>query len=73
MSAFEYPSAGAAAADAAKIAADGSGTTGGGCAALITAQPRFYRRDRVMAVYAGTDETVLRPLGAVLAAPFTMP
>ena len=51
---------------------DGSGVTGGGCAALITwvGPPHFYKRDQLIVVYAGSADDVLRPLEAVLGKPF---
>ena len=72
VNAFEYPSAVAAESDAAKISPDGSGVSGGGCAALITwvGPPHFYRRDQLIVVYAGSADDILRPLEAVLGKPF---
>ncbi|PYR89387.1 MAG: hypothetical protein DMF84_24505 [Acidobacteria bacterium] len=72
VNAFEYPSVVAAETDASKILPDGSGVTGGGCAALITwvGPPHFYKRDQLIVVYAGSADDVLRPLEAVLGKPF---
>ena len=70
--AFEYPTAAAADGDAAKISPDGSSVSGDGCAAQVTwiAPPHFYKRDHLIVVYAGTADSVLRPLEAVLGKPF---
>jgi hypothetical protein len=72
INAFEYRTVAAADRDAAKISPDGSGTTGSGCAALITwvGPPHFYKRDQLIVVYAGSADDVLRPLEVVLGKPF---
>jgi hypothetical protein len=72
INAFEYRTVAAADSDAAKISPDGSGTTGSGCAALITwvGPPHFYKRDQLIVVYAGSADDVLRPLEVVLGKPF---
>ena len=69
---FEYPTVAAAESDAAKVSPDGSGVVGDGCAALITwvGPPHFYKSDRLVVVYAGSADDVLRPLEAVLGKPF---
>jgi hypothetical protein len=69
---FEYPAASDAEADARKVSPDGSGLTGDGCVALITwvGPPHFYKSDRLIVVYAGRADDVLRPLEAVLGKPF---
>lgn len=71
MSIFEYASAAAADRDRAMISPDGASVSGAGCTASISwiGPPHFYKRDRRMAVYAGTAEEVLRPLEAVLGNP----
>ena len=65
---FEYPSADAAERDAAKVAPDGSavGTT------MISwiGPPHFYKNGRLVVTYAGTADSVLQPLEAVLSKPF---
>lgn len=69
---FEYPTVAAAESGAAKISPDGTGVVGNGCAALITwvDAPHFYKSDRLLVVYAGSSDDVLRPLEAVLGKPF---
>jgi len=69
---FEYPAAADAEADAGKVSPDGSGVVGDGCAALVTwvGPPHFYKSDRLIVVYAGSADDVLRPLEAVLGKPF---
>jgi hypothetical protein len=69
---FEYPTVAAAESDAAKIRADGSGVMGDSCAAMITwaGPPRFYKSGNLIVLYVGRDETVLRPLEAVVGKPF---
>lgn len=72
INAFEYSSVAAAERDATKISPDGSGVIADQCAALITwvGPPHFYKRDQMIAVYAGSSDDVLRPLEAVLGQPF---
>ncbi len=68
---FEYPSAAAAESDAAKVSPDGSsvGTT------MISwiGPPHFYKSGRLIVTYAGSTESVLKPLEAVLGKPFAAP
>ena len=68
ISVFEYESAAAADADAAKVSPDGSavGTT------MITwvGSPHFYKAGPLIVIYAGTDDAVLRPLEQVVGKPF---
>lgn len=61
---FKYPSAAAAAADAARINPDGSGTA----TLLVTwvAAPHCYRSGPVIALYVGTLSQVIQPLESVL-------
>ena len=65
---FEYPTEGAAAADAARVAPDGGsvGTT------MITwvAPPHFYRQGRLIALYVGTNPDVTGLLTSVLGPQF---
>jgi len=69
---FEYASAAAADRDAAKISTDGSSVSGDGCASQVSwiGPPHFYKRDRLMVVYAGIAADVLGPLETVLGKPF---
>ena len=64
MQLFEYGSAAAAAADAYKIRADGSGT------ATTTvdwvAPPHFFLKGRVLVIYVGKDPAVVNLLTGVL-------
>lgn len=65
---FEYASDAAAVADAARVSPSGCfvGST------MITwiAPPSFYRQGPLIAIHAGTAESVLRPLTRVLGEPF---
>lgn len=69
ISAFEYPSAEAAAADAAKVSPAGQFRT-----MLITwiSTPRFYRQDRLIALYAGCATDIVRALEAAVGRPFAI-
>jgi hypothetical protein len=67
IQAFEYPDAAAAARDAAKIQPDG---TIPNTSVMWGAQPHFYRADRLLVIYVGTDATVLAALTSALGAPF---
>jgi len=68
VSVFEYPSIAAAETDAAKVSPDGSfvGST------IITwiGPPHFYRSGRLIVLYAGSSDVVIRSLQAVLGRPF---
>jgi hypothetical protein len=68
VQAFEYPDAAAAEADARRISADGSKIDD----ALVDwpAAPHFYRREKVLAVYVGSDLQVINPLDFVLGRQF---
>jgi hypothetical protein len=65
---LEYGSASAASADAKQIRPDGSGN-----ATTIVdwvAPPHFFVKGRVMAIYVGSDQAVLKLLGTVLGPQF---
>jgi hypothetical protein len=72
VSVYEYPTVAAAESDAARVSSNGSGTTSGGCAALILwiGPPHFYKNGRLIVIYAGSADSVLQPLEAVLGKPF---
>ena len=65
---FEYATTAASERDAAKVSPDGSFVG----SAVITwiGPPHFYRRDRLIVIYAGRADDVLQPLEAVLGTPF---
>lgn len=65
---FEYGTVAAAEADAAKVSPDGS-SVGSTMVAWI-GPPHFYESGRLIVVYVGSAETVLRPLERVLGPPF---
>ena len=65
---FEYPTADGATRDAAKISPAGS-PIGSSQIAWI-APPRFYRRDRLLVLYAGTNQDIVHALEAVMGPPF---
>lgn len=66
---FEYASAATAAGDASHISPSGSPI--GPHQISWIAPPRFYRKDRVIVLYVGTNPDVARALDAVLGPPFT--
>jgi hypothetical protein len=66
---FEYPSVTAAARDAAKIHPDG---TVAGMAINWIAQPHFYRAERVIIIYPGTNAKLLAALQAAVGKPFAV-
>jgi hypothetical protein len=68
VSVFEYPSAAAAESDAAKVSPDGSAV--GSTSITWVGPPHFFKGGRLIAIYAGSDVGVLRPLEAVLGPPF---
>jgi hypothetical protein len=70
--AFEYETAEAATRDASTVSSDGSTitATGRACMPGWTAPPRFYRQDRLMALYVGTNQDLIRTLDGVLGSPF---
>ena len=65
---FVYPSASAADADSAKVAADG--TSVGTSKISWIAPPHFYRSGTLVVIYAGTSAAALQPLTAVLGPQF---
>jgi hypothetical protein len=65
---FEYGSASAASADAAKISPDGSGRATTKISWI--APPHFFLKGRVMALYAGSDSAMLSLLQSLLGAQF---
>lgn len=70
--AFEYESGERASRAAAGISPDGSTITANGraCAISWTGPPRFYRQDRLIVLYAGTNQDVIRILDGILGSPF---
>jgi hypothetical protein len=72
INAFEYRDAAAAETDAAKISPDGSKLAGAGCAAAVdwVGPPHFYKRDRVISVYVGSNAAVIQLLEVVLGKAF---
>jgi len=70
--AFEYRDAAAADTDATKVSPDGSKLAGAGCAAAVdwVGPPHFYKRDRLISVYVGSNSAVIQPLEAVLGKAF---
>jgi hypothetical protein len=69
---FEYESAGAADRDAAAVSPDGSYITGTGrtCEFFWIGPPLFYKSDRLIALYVGTNQNFVRALDRVLGRPF---
>lgn len=65
---FEYATLAAAESDAAKVSPDGSSV--GSTMITWIGPPHFYKKDRLIVVYAGSADDVLRPLEAVLGPPF---
>ena len=65
---FEYPSTEAAAADAGQISPDGSSTA----TTMITwvEPPHFYRKDRLLVLYVGSDEATQELLADLLGPQF---
>jgi hypothetical protein len=70
--AFEYESAESAGRDASGISSDGRTIASGGnvCMPGWTGPPRFYRQDRLIALYVGTDTDLIRILDRTLGNPF---
>ena len=68
ISAFEYISAAAADADAAKVSPDGS--TVGNTMITWIGPPHFYKAGALIVIYAGTDDDVLGPLEQIVGKPF---
>ncbi len=65
---FEFPSREAAEAAATSISPDGS--TIGGKPATLNGTPHFYKTDRVIVLYVGSDATTLQRLGMALGGQF---
>jgi hypothetical protein len=68
ISVFEYASAAAAGADAAKVSPDGSAV--GNTMITWVASPHFYKAGALIVIYAGTDDAVLGPLEQTVGKPF---
>jgi hypothetical protein len=68
VSVFEYASVAAADGDAAKVSSDGFVV--GSTSITWIGPPHFYRDGRLIVLYAGSSDAVMKPLGAVLGAPF---
>lgn len=68
MQAFEYPSEAEARADAAQVAPDGSSV--GASRPMWVASPHFFQRDRLIVLYVGEDQTVLKALEGALGPAF---
>jgi hypothetical protein len=69
---FEYASADAANRDASMVSPDG-GTINGtdrACAFSWIGPPRFYKKDRLIVLYAGTNQELIRTLDGLLGRPF---
>jgi hypothetical protein len=68
VSVFEYASTAAADGDASKVSPDGSSV--GSTMITWIGPPHFYKSGRLIVLYAGSSEAVLRSLEAVLGPPF---
>jgi len=69
---FEYESAAAADTDVAAISPDGSTISGTGraCSILWIGPPHFYSSDRLIVLYVGTNQHLIRTLDGLLGPPF---
>jgi len=69
---FEYETAGAATRDASTVSSDGSQISGGGRACIFhwVGPPRFYQTDRLIVLYVGTNQDLIRTLDGLLGRPF---
>jgi hypothetical protein len=69
---FEYKSADAANGDASTVSTDGSTITGTGRACHIDwiGPPRFYKKDRLIVLYVGANQALIRTLDGLLGRPF---
>jgi hypothetical protein len=69
---FEYESADAANMDASTVSPDGSAinSAGRGCFIRWTGPPRFYKKDRLIVLYVGSNQDLIRTLDRVLGPPF---
>ena len=69
--AFEYDNAEGASRDASTISSDGSVVTSGrACRIEWIGPPRFYRQDRLIALYVGTNQGLIDTLDGILGGPF---
>lgn len=69
--AFEYENAEGASRDASTISSDGSVITSGrACRIEWIGPPRFYRQDRLIALYVGTNQGLIDTLDGILGSPF---
>jgi hypothetical protein len=68
VSVFEYPTAAAANGEAALVSGDGSPI--GQTQITWIVPPRFYKSDRLIVLYVGSESAVVRALDAVLGPPF---
>ena len=66
---YEYSDAKAAQDDASKVQPNG---TVPGVSVTWPGQPHFYRKERIVVVYPGTDQKVLTALEAALGKPFAV-
>jgi hypothetical protein len=69
---FEYESVAAADRDAAAISPDGDTISGAdrACSILWIGPPRFYKSDRLIVLYVGTNQPLIRTLDGLLGRPF---
>jgi hypothetical protein len=65
---FEYPTKAAVERDAATVSPDGSSV--GSTMITWVGPPHFYKSGLLIVIYAGSADSVLRPLEAVLGKPF---
>ena len=65
---FEYATSAAAESDAAKVSADGSSV--GSTIITWVGPPHFYKSGLLIVTYAGSADSVIQPLEAVLGKPF---
>lgn len=66
---YEYPDAKAAQDDAANVQPNG---TVPGVTVTWPGQPHFYRKERIIVIYPGTNQTVLTALESALGKPFVV-
>jgi hypothetical protein len=69
---FEYESAEAANTDAGTVSPAGDTINGAGraCSILWIGPPRFYKEDRLIVLYVGTNQDLIRKLDGLLGRPF---
>jgi len=65
---FEYATVSAADAEAARVSADGSSI--GNTQVLWVSTPHFFRRDRLIVLYVGTDDRIIQMLASLLGPQF---